>query len=185
MLFRLTTLAERPPITFRNPIDVAIGRAAELRLRHRRTQLFEYGQLFERTLGPVIKEWLGNAPPHLGKSFIGGQMSNHDINKPLPDGMETMWFEGNTQSVLFAVTVGYYGHPTTWLFVARTAIRGDEGVLLGLITRSTTAPDFSPPWQELMLFNPAELPTAEEFVKHFDECLSRAIDELSDDVERA
>jgi hypothetical protein len=98
--------------------------------------------------------------------------------------METMWFEGNTQSILFAATVSYYGHPRTWLFTARTAVRGDEGVLLGLVTRITTTPDFSRPWEELMIFNPSQLPPTEDFIRRFDEGLSRAIDELSDDVEQ-
>jgi hypothetical protein len=35
-----------------------------------------------------------------------------------------------------------------------------------------------------MVFNPVELPPVEEFIRHFDEGLSRAFDQLCDDVER-
>jgi hypothetical protein len=169
------------------PATSAANRSAELRQRHRRTQLAEHGQRFEKTLGPDIKKWVDDTLPHLSRRpFSGGQMSLHDITKPLPAGMETMWFEGNTQSVLFALIVGYYGHPRMWLFTARTAVRGDEGVLLGLTTGMKTGPDLSSsPWEELMVFNPVELPPAEEFINRFNECLSRTIDELCDDVERS
>jgi serine/threonine protein kinase len=184
LLLRLATLTDSPTTTFRNPIDVANTRAGELLLRHRRTQLAAYGHHLQKTLTPAINDWIGQTSQHLARPYFPGQMSLHDISKPLPDGMETMWFEGNTQSILVAFTISYYGHPRTWLFTARTAARGDEGVLLGLIIGITTTPDFSSPWEELMIFNPKELPPAEEFIRHFNEGLSRAIDDLSDDVER-
>jgi hypothetical protein len=184
LLSRLAALAGQPAATFRSPVQVAYARAAGLRARHRRTQLAEYGNLFQKTLGPAVSSWLAQAAQSIPRPYLFGQMSPYDISQGLPPGMETMWFEGNTQSVLLAATVSYYGRPRTWLFAARTAVRGDEGVLLGLITRTTTTPDFSRPWEELMVFNPAELPPAEDFIRRFDEGLSRAIDELSDDVEQ-
>jgi serine/threonine protein kinase len=184
LVSRLRTLADQPAATFRNPVQVANTRAAGLRARHRRTQLAEYGNHFQKTLSPAVNNWLGQTAQNTPRPYFFGQMSLHDINKDLPPEMETMWFEGNVQSILFAVTVSYYGHPRTWLFPARTAVRGDEGVPLGLITRVTTTPDFSRPWEELMIFNPSELPPPEDFIRHFDEGLSRAIDELSDDVEQ-
>jgi hypothetical protein len=184
LILRLATLTDKPPVAFREPFEVANIRAAELRGRHRRTQLAVHGDRFEKTIVPDIKVWLQNTVPHFPHPFGGGQMSLHDISKPLPDGMETMWFEGNTQSILFAVTVGYYGHLNHWLFAARTAVRGTDGVLLGLTTRVTHTPDLSPPWEELMVFSPTELPGSGEFIDRFKEGLSRAIDLLSDDVER-
>jgi hypothetical protein len=68
---------------------------------------------------------------HLRRPFDGAQLALHPINRSLPTGMETMWFEGNRESVLFAVTVGYFGHPRMWLFAARTAVRGTEGFCWG------------------------------------------------------
>jgi hypothetical protein len=163
---------------------VASTRAAELRQRHRKTRLAEYGQHFQKTLGPVIDQWLVQAEQKLTRPYSAGRMSFHDMTKPLPPGMESMRFEGNTESILLAVTVGYYGHAAMWLFVARVAVRGDEGVLLALVTRISNPLEFSQPWDELMQFNPKDLPPPDDFTRHFNEYLSRAIEVLSDDVER-
>jgi serine/threonine-protein kinase len=87
LILRLMPLADQPGISFRNPIDVANTRAAELRQRHPRTQLAEHGNHFQTTIGPAINRWLGQTAQHLPKPYIFGQLSLHDISKPLPDGM--------------------------------------------------------------------------------------------------
>jgi hypothetical protein len=184
LIERLACLADQPAPTFRNPLEVAAARAAELRQRHRRTQLAEYGQVFEKTICPDIKNWVSQTIAQLPRPYAGGQLSSHDINRTLPPGMEPMIFEGNNELPLFAITVGYSGHPNTWLFAARTAVRGSEAVVLGLVMRCNANPDSPRSWEELMVFSPTQLPPAEEFIKHFNERLSRAIEELSDDVER-
>jgi hypothetical protein len=190
LIQRLEALATPSSNKFRDPVKVAAEHAAGLRSRNRKTQLADYGARFQSTIMPTISKWFDGTLQKEIKSFtVARAQLNPSIFAPLPSGMEVMIFDqspsSNPHAIILSASIGYPQHSNRWNVVCRVTVRGDEGVLLAFVAQQPQRQTISPPWVELMSFNPSELPHPEEILKYLKELLSQAFDELTADVDRA